>query len=615
MERNRFGINVDEGIALTTAEEFEGLFVDTESEAGIKLLGWLKTGEQSVLFGGQIGCGKTTLLDYVFYKSGIKPDITFHFDSGSLNLSAIDSWSIVFAELFSFIATLDLINIEEIPVEYKKLLGDTPDAWHESISQIRLQSFSQASIEKNKAFNRLLESSQEYLTAFLESLIRKVVLTKKSPLTLFASGIDKFEPGTAAYFALTDILLSLCTHKTLFEVNAVHLFTGDPWCRKLENIFVSTSGTKQIEKILEKRLGRYAGTYAREIPLISKYSGGIPRQALRILESFLAAQKQSPSNSEAFFQAAENVNRDFFAFSQRPEDALMQNVRKNLFLEASLISLSGDQETAKRAVFGNWVILKEQMSESRWEAFVNPLIKESFDIVKADDPERVLLKEYARQRGISEHGLEVDLSQTGWRDTLLEQLERPIEFNVTEILDSISSALLSKRRADRIIVAFEDEVIADTVRTYLEAKSNSYEYQVWSHHKINVDIELSPLTEMAKCFLEDSVDVYSFEFVGDLSMTSLDELNIRRDWFIEAQLIWWIPKKKLKEYLGQWTQLRQLFQIYVLEEDLGKSLSVEEIESDLDFMNELAESEGTASFSFVKNLKIVLDYLKKVKDE
>lgn len=79
MKRNRFGINVDEGIALASSEEFEHLFVDTESDAGKRLLQWLKNAGHPVLFGGQIGCGKTTLLEYVFQKSNIKPDITFQY--------------------------------------------------------------------------------------------------------------------------------------------------------------------------------------------------------------------------------------------------------------------------------------------------------------------------------------------------------------------------------------------------------------------------------------------------------------------------------------------------------------------------------------------------------
>ena len=184
MKRNRFGINVDEGVALTTGEEFARLFVDTEPDAEKQLVEWLKTGEQSVLFGGQIGCGKTTLLEYAFHKSGIKPDIVFHFDKSSLNLSAIDSWSIVFAELFRSIARLDLIRIEEISVDYKNILGETAEAWQESISQIRLESFSAVSIEKSKAFNCLLETNLDYLADFSRSLIKKIdsCINKQSPL-------------------------------------------------------------------------------------------------------------------------------------------------------------------------------------------------------------------------------------------------------------------------------------------------------------------------------------------------------------------------------------------------------------------------------------------------
>jgi hypothetical protein len=195
---------------------------------------------------------------------------------------------------------------------------------------------------------------------------------------------------------------------------------------------------------------------------------------------------------------------------------------------------------------------------------------------------------------------------------LLDQLETPIELNVTQILDSISSALLSTQRADRIVVAFKNKVIADAVRAYLVAKSNTYEYQIWNHYLLEDDGKTSPLLKMIQSFSDQPVDVYSYEFSGNFSQNSLDELNIRRDSFIDKQLIWWIPKEKLRAYLGRWTQLRQLFQVYVLEEDLAKALNIDEIKSDLDFMSELAETEGTASFSYVENLKIVLNYLKEV---
>jgi hypothetical protein len=303
MKRSKFGINVDEGIALTSAEDFERLFIDTESGVKKRLLEWLKTGNQPLMLGGQIGCGKTSLIEYTFHESHIRPDIVFHFDSSSLNLSEIDSWSILFVELFRYIAKLDLVDMDEIPDEYVAILGKSPDAWYESLNQIRLESFSKASIEKNRTFNTLLESNQDHLTYFFASLVKKIGSLRSVPLIFFASGVDKFEPGTAAYFALNDIFQILSSYKTLFEVNAVHLFSGDLWMKKLEKLVISISDTGQIQKMLEKRLGRYAKTYAGEIPLIAEYSGGLPRQALRLLDSFLAAQKQISNNGQAFFKA------------------------------------------------------------------------------------------------------------------------------------------------------------------------------------------------------------------------------------------------------------------------------------------------------------------------
>ena len=616
MQRSTFGINLDQGVALTSPIEFDQLFVDAESEAKIKLLEWLQTGEQPALFGGQIGSGKTTLIEYAFFKSKIQPDMIFHFDRDTLNISPSDSWSIVFIEVFQYLAEKDLVNKEEIPSEYIELLGGSSEAWQHSLSQIRLHSFSKEALEKRKAFGLLMESTQSYLSKFLDLLIGKINSIKSEPLFLFASGVDKFEPGSSGYYALRDVLEALTSYKTLFEVNAVHLFSAEPWMRKIDRIVISPLDAAQVGKILEKRLGVYAKNYVLEIPLIAKYSGGIARQALRLLDSFLSIQKKSDNNIQAFQKAIKNVNRDLFAFSQRPETALMQNVYKNQFLETDLISIPGDKETAKRAVFGNWVVLAEHLHESRWRAYVNPLIRFSFISGREpEDADTLLLKKYAQQTGTSGYGLDLDVQQVGWRETLLNELENPIELNVTQVLDSISSALLSTQRADRIIVGFKDSTVANVVRAYFEAKSNTYEYQSWKHYILEDDGESTPLIDILKSFDDEFIDVYSYEFSGDFSQSSIEELDMHRDSFIDKQMIWWIPQRNLKKYLERWTQLRQFFQIFILEEDLRKSLSMSEIQSDIDFMAELAESEKTAPFVYVENLKIVLNYLKGIAHE
>ena len=182
MKRNRFGINMDEGVALTTLEEFDRLFVDTESDTKESLDEWLRTGDR--------------------------------------------------------------------------------------------------------------------------------------PMILFAFGIDKFEPGSTAYFALTDILQTLSAYKTLFEVNAVHLFYGHllydgSGMGKMEKIIINPLRGEQIREMLVKRLGRYAKTYRDDVALLAGYSWGIPRQALRLLDSFLAVQNRLPNKKKTLMSIPLNLSGIF----------------------------------------------------------------------------------------------------------------------------------------------------------------------------------------------------------------------------------------------------------------------------------------------------------------
>ena len=61
MKRNRFGINLDEGIPLSTAFDYQSLYIEFFSDTELKLSEWVEHGTASLLAGGQIGSGKTTL--------------------------------------------------------------------------------------------------------------------------------------------------------------------------------------------------------------------------------------------------------------------------------------------------------------------------------------------------------------------------------------------------------------------------------------------------------------------------------------------------------------------------------------------------------------------------
>ena len=141
------------------------------------------------------------------------------------------------------------------------------------------------------------------------------------------------------------------------------------------------------------------------------------------------------------------------------------------------------------------------------------------------------------------------------------------------------------------------------------AKANSYEYQRFEHRNLWGGEDKEPIPILEEIMALDT-DILSFEFVGKWTEKQLDVLDKYRDRFINYQMLWWIPLEDLKDYLSHWVQLRELFEFFILEDELLGSLSIEDIEADLAFYKDLIESEKSSEFSMVKNLKIVLEYLK-----
>jgi hypothetical protein len=234
------------------------------------------------------------------------------------------------------------------------------------------------------------------------------------------------------------------------------------------------------------------------------------------------------------------------------------------------------------------------------------------------EPEQKLLSQYAEINEMSSAGLgfnmlEDDRSQKS-ADKILQEflsigIEEPLSLKLTEILDVINAALLSNDRRDRIIVGFKDKEILNATRAYLFAKANSYEYQRFEHRLLLGGKDKEPINIIEEILALDT-DILSLEFAGKWTKQQLDILDKYRDRFIDYQMLWWIPLEDLKVYLPHWVQLRELFEFFILEDELLGSLSIEDIEADLAFYKDLVESEESAEFLMVENLKIVLEYLK-----
>jgi len=619
MKRNRFGINLDEGVPLESEEDYEILFVDFLGEAASKLRSWLESGNDPVLLGGQIGSGKSTLIAKGFHDTGRLPDMVLHFDRESLNLDIGDFLGITLAETIkaALLGNVDLSSFN-LPAELNP--GQFGD-WNALLEGLSPSVFTMKSFETRKQLLKTIAENAEYVGKAVVGIGKHIETSLGHRLFVFASGIDKFDTTGAAAIALNDIATVLSPFKTLFEVNAVHLFSKPgSLFHSVERIFVPAVKEEAVKDMLLKRLGVYGKPLEIELTALAECSGGNPRQALRLLSHYESARKnRERSTGENLAVAMRETRNDFFSYAPKPSAELMKMVKQTHKIGANLLMLPGDKETALTALYGNWILLDDASGKDHWVTAPNPLVDSYFqDKSMQDGPETRILLSYAESSGISAAGLGLPRydAATG-KEKMPDQLlweylssgvEQPIQSNLTEVLDVLGAALLSKDRSDRAIIAFNDKSITEAARAYLFAKANTYEYQRHRHAVIKGGAGEEPLAAIEE-FLSETTDIYSIEFDGTWDARQLDILDKHRDNFISKQMLWWIPLDKLRSYLPHWTQLRQLFEVFVLEDELLGSISPENIEADLVFFEDLVEHVQSSESNVVNNLKKVLEYL------
>jgi hypothetical protein len=621
MKRNVSGINLDEGIHLQSDWELDHLFIPCHAEQLEQLTTWLKSGKYPLLLGGQIGCGKSSLMMKAFKETDSIPDITLHFDQAGLNLSTGDFLRIV---LTGFCESALKHEVDLSAFALPSELADLPkEDWQGLLSLLSPAPFSMASMNQQTQLSEKLADNSVYIHQIIKVFGSLIEKKRAEPLLIFASGIDKFDTESPAYFALKDILTLLLPHKTLFEVNAVHLFHSSKALSSLEKLFLFSLKDEEIIQILTKRMGVYASVLNTEMGLLSQWAGGNPRQALRLLTHFETAKRNKNNNTlDNISIAIRSLERDFFAYAKQPEPEIMQFVKDKNQMAANELTLPGDKDTARLALYGNWFFITDYPEKGNWPAKVNPLVKPHFNFNGiVEEPEVKLLQHYAETLGISPQGLSFNLSsETGERETgdklfadyLSMNLERPLSSNLSEIFDILSAALLSKNRSDRVMIAYKDASIIEASRAYLFAKANAYEYQNYSHVVLSGGTDKAPLSILLDT-LTQKTDIFSFQFEGIWTNEQLHSLDKLRDRLTQYQMIWWIEYDSLSKYLQYWVQLRQLFEVFILEDELLGSLSIEDIKGDLEFIEELVETQDSAEANFFNNLKPVLAYLEQVK--
>ncbi len=106
----------------------------------------------------------------------------------------------------------------------------------------------------------------------------------------------------------------------------------------------------------------------------------------------------------------------------------------------------------------------------------------------------------------------------------------------------------------------------------------------------------------------NKLDGLSCFFVDSLSQNNINILEINRNRLIEKNMIWWISKKDINNYIKEWQHLRQFMHFFDLDKDILSNVQAEDIEEDINDLELLDYSEEDAK-KIKERLVRVLNYL------
>lgn len=576
MKLHSFGINLDQGIPFETTEEFERLYVPSHQEAFEKLIDWINNGKGPIIVSGQIGSGKSTLINKTILESNYPNLIHFKFDSSVVDASLGGFLWHVIVQIAIYCKANDFKLSEYAFLE--DLIDKMQLTW-EKILELEERKFNSTRI--NDTVERIiikLVAKQSYCFFNINRLLSDIQSKQERPLILLFAGVDKFEISSAGYYSLSEIIKELSSFKILLEFNAVHFF--DLKWSSIKKIFMGTFSSDKIRQIINKRMGSYSESVKNVTEDLTRFSGGNPRQAIRLLSNYLANSKRGVETKRALGQSVMQTVTDFFAYSDRPFGELIRYLRKNNKLLASNFGVPGDPQTVQLALFGNWIFLTGSQTADSWDTLINPLVdvfyKDSFTPLDAY-AEKVF--QIANEQNISDGGVTLPPNRgEAFQDFF--KVEKGL--NVNQAWDILTKSLFSSRRCDRSIIVYKNPKVKEIAKAAIILKAlslsdikleeivlkkdQSFHLKLWSI--------ISSKFKPEYFYLIDILDK-----IPEIEISKIDKL---RDALVPYKMLWWINTEYLQEYLQKWVQLRQLFNIIVLEDELEKLLNVDEIKEDIE---------------------------------
>jgi len=622
VKRREYGINLDDGVALSTDEEFRLLYVPCNPDETTCLQGWFADDTQEpLLLGGQIGSGKTTLLREVsrsFIDSHI---ITVSFDTDPIEPSEGGYSMLLFGRILQACLKAG-VEIDGCGIVLSDFPSINADSWHAFADKTTFWPSNLQEAERLRDVCAVMSENARLVRKACGQLLNRLrELTSREPI-IIAEGIDKFNPGTPEYFSLCDTLAFLAKRKTLFEVNAIHLFQKQGFRPGIRKLFVGGIGEDMLFEMLQKRLGSYAPVYQDAFSLIVDYSGGNARQALRLLNAYYFRRTQRQNDHPAAITlACHQVGKNLLnvPYGSFPTD-IFAVVKRDGYMEGALFTDRESAQGANDAVYHNWLFVQgepDPATPTKWPAIINPLIDEAINW-EADaprTPEEEAVRKWAQDHDISPLGLNLPVDDNGkpawdkfWKEIESSSFSNRDALSILGLIEEIAAGLFGVERQDRIIITYRDRKNLEAVRDFLVGEANTYSLFPCEEITLEGGNGREPVIELLMRFAErDPNRIYSVELTGKWTDIQLRDLEHRRDILDNLQMLWWIQQDDLKRYLRFWTQLRQFFRIYRLEDELWRGITMEEIQADIDFIKEMSDESDPEG---VRRLSAVLSYLK-----
>jgi hypothetical protein len=622
MKRREYGINLDDGVALSTEEEFRLLYVPCNPDETSCLQGWFADDTQeSLLLGGQIGSGKTTLLKEVSRSFIGTHMITVLFDTDPIEPSEGGYCMLLLGR------TLQVCLKAGVEVDGCGIvLSDFPsigaDSWAAFTDAIITWPSNLREAERLRDACAIMSQNAELVRKTCGELLDRLRdITSREP-TIIAEGIDKISPSTSEYFSIQDTLTFLGQRKTLFEVNAVHLFKEQDFRPGIQKLFIGGIGNDMLAQMLRKRLGTYAPIYQDAISLLAGYSGGNARQILRLLNAYYFRRTQRQNDhTAAIALACHQVGKDLLniPYGRFPTD-IFTVVKRDKYIEGSLLTDPKTATGANDAVYHNWLFVQDEpdlVTPTQWPTIINPLIDEAIEW-EADaprTPEEEAVRKWASDHNISPLGLNLPVDDKGkpawdkfWEEIEASSFSGRDALNILGLIEEIGAGLFGVERQDRIIITYQDRKNLEAVRDFLVGEANTYSHFPCEEITLEGGEGREPVIVLLMLLAaRDPNRIYSVELTGKWTNAQVRDLNRRRDILGNLQMLWWIQQDALKRYLRFWPQLRQFFRIYRLEDELWRGITMEEIQADIDFIKDMSDESDPEG---VRKLLNVLVYLK-----